>query len=162
MYRENPGHLLNSYIYRNWDFIHLTRQYLNNIIFTLFSDRYYAEKVANAASELLSTAYKKSPQESDLNITLSEVEDKIIFKIRTHVNEHAEEVFNKVKAEIDSVYTIEDPKAAFKQAILEYLEKNKDDDSLNYARIRLETNAEISVELNDDGSVTEVVTFPRE
>jgi hypothetical protein len=161
MYRQNPGHLLNAYIYRNWDFIHLTRRYLNDIIVTLFNDRIFAEKVANSSSELIENAFKNSPPESDFNIQLSDTRDLVILQVKNYTVNDSETSFKIIKNELNKVYSEIDPSDSFKKRILEYASDPAAKWMLGFARIRLETNAKIEVKLEKEGLIVIKASFPK-
>lgn len=160
MYRQNPGHFLNSYIFKKWDFIHFTRDYINNIIINLYNDNQYAEKVTTAASELIENAYKYSPAESDFNINLSEKNNVLVFQVRNYPVGDAKETYELIKSEIDKIYKISDPKEAFKLKIMESLEDPEGRSRLGLAKIRLETNAKLDVKLSEIGVIVTTATFP--
>ena len=161
MYRQNPGHLLNAYIFRNWDFIHLTRRYLNDIMITLFKDRAFAEKVANASSELIENAFKYSPKDSDLNVSLSDSASNVVLEVKNYPSTESNKAFSSIKNELDKVYSDSSAKEAFKKKILEYVNDPNGNSALGFAKIRLETDAKISTEIDDEGLIIVKATFPK-
>lgn len=161
MYRQNPGHILNAYIYRNWDFIYVARKFVNEIMYSLFKDKVFAEKVANASSELIENAYKYSPEDSDFNIVIDDKKDEIVLEIRNFSNNDCHKAFNMIESELKKVYSEPDPKESFRKKILEFVNSPSEDLSLGYAKIRLETDAIITAELEKDGVIAVKAHFPK-
>ncbi|MBN1412489.1 MAG: hypothetical protein JW969_16700 [Spirochaetales bacterium] len=161
IYRQNPVHLLNSFIYKDWDFINHTRKYITDIITTIFKDRQYAENVANATHELIENAYKYSPKHSDFNINIQEIGNAVILQVKNYPIGNIDEVYTLIKSELKKVYSIADPKEAYKMKILESLKDDKHS-RLGFIKIRMETGAKIKVDKTDDGLIVISANFPRD
>jgi hypothetical protein len=161
MYRQNPGHLLNAYIFRNWDLIHLTRRYLNDIMITMFKDRNFAEKVANASSELIENAFKYSPKDSDLNVSLSDTDNSVVLEVKNYPNADSKSAHKNIKSELDKIYSEGSAKEAFKKKIIEYVNDPNGNSALGFAKIRLETDAKISTEIDEQGLIIVKASFPK-
>lgn len=161
MLRQSPGHILNAYIYRNWDFIYVTRKFVNEIMYSLFKDKTFAEKVANGSSELIENAYKYSPEDSDFNIVIDDKDKEVVLEIRNFSKNDCQKAFQMIKKELEKVYSEPDPKEAFRKKILEFINNPKEDLSLGYAKIRLETEAIITADLEEEGVIVVKAHFPK-
>lgn len=162
MFRQNPGHLVKTYIYRDWEFIHTTRRFLSDIIFGLFKDRKYRDRVASAAEELIENAYKFSPVQSDIGLILMQDDElqKIVLKVSNYIDGDPQQAFDTLKQEIDFIYSSEDPRMVFKEKILHALANENSKDMLGLCRIRMETNATLDCQMNDEGLLTISAFFP--
>jgi len=161
MYRQNPGHILNAYIYRNWNFIYITRRFLNDIMLSLFKDKIFAEKVANASSELIENAFKYSPDDSDFNIIIDDKKSEVLLEIRNYSKRESNQSFKIIQDELKKVYAENDPKEAFKKKILEFVNSPDENLMLGFAKIRLETDARISADLEKGGVISVKAHFPK-
>jgi hypothetical protein len=160
MYRQNPVHLLNAFIYKDWDFINHTRKYITDLITTIFKDRKYAESVANSTHELIENAYKYSPKHSDFNISIQELGNAVVLQVKNYPAGDIGDAYDMIKSELKTVYGIKDPKEAYKKKIIESLKDDKHS-RLGFIKIRMETNAKIEVEKTKDGLIVITANFPR-
>ncbi|MBN2547193.1 MAG: hypothetical protein JXB50_15430 [Spirochaetes bacterium] len=161
MYRQNPGHILNAYIYRNWNFIYITRRFLNDIMLSLFKDKIFAEKVANASSELIENAFKNSPDDSDFNIIIDDKKNEVLLEIRNYSKRDSKQSYKIIQDELNKVYAESDPKESFKKKILEFVNSPDENLMLGFAKIRLETDARISADLEEGGVISVKAHFPK-
>lgn len=151
MYRQRPGHIANLFIYKEWDFIRATRKYLHELITCYYKDQIYGEKVISASNELIENAYKYSPEDSDINVILYEMNNNLFLEVRNYCLEEPEDALEIIKNEIEKVYSYDDPNIAFKEKVIESMERKDSKSMLGFAKIRLETEAICNVELQFNG-----------
>lgn len=150
MKRQKPDCLLNAYIYKEWEFVRATRKYLNDMILGIYKDYHYAEKVATASSELIENAYKYSPDQTDFNIILQKTPKECTLQVRNFVKNNPREVLEFVQSEIEKVFADKDPQEGFRKKVMASLTDASGKSMLGYAKIRLETGAILTAELEED------------
>jgi len=160
MKRQKPDCLLNAYVYKEWEFVRASRKYLNDLILGIFKDHHYAEKVATASSELIENAYKYSPDQTDFNIILQKTSKEITLQVRNFVKGDPQEVFALVEEQIQKVYEDKDPQESFRKKVMASLTDTSGKSMLGYAKIRLETGAILSAELEEDELLCITAVFP--
>ena len=161
---QKPDCLLNSYIFKEWEFVSATRKYLSDLIRGIYKGNEvysaYAEKLATAASELIENAYKYSPKETDFNIVLEKSDKEITLQVRNFVDGDGKKTLKYIQTEIELVYSDPDPREAFKKKVMASLVDPDGKSMLGYAKIRLETGGIISAELEEDRLLVITVVFP--
>ncbi len=157
---QKPDCLLNAFVYKDWEFVRSTRKYLGDMIQGIYKNHSYAEKVATAASELIENAYKYSPEDSDMNITLERTQKEIVLYVRNYVKEDPEATLNFVRKEIQLIWADADPMEAFKKKMMASLSDPTGKSMIGYAKIRLETGAVLSAEMEDGGLLLITAVFP--
>jgi len=157
---QKPECLLNAFVYRKWEFVRATRKYLGDMILEIYKNHDYAEKVATAASELIENAYKYSPEDSDMNITLERNEKEIVLYVRNYVLGNPQATLKYIKNEIELIWSDPDPTEAFKKKMMASLIDQSGKSMLGYAKIRLETGAVLNAELEDENLILITAVFP--
>lgn len=157
---QKPDCLLNAFVYRKWEFVRATRKYIGDMIQEIYKNHDYAEKVATAASELIENAFKYSPEDSDMNVILERSKNEIILYVRNYVKENPQATLQYVRNEIQLIWSDPDPAEAFKKKMMASLVDLSGKSMLGYAKIRLETGAVLSAELEDDALILITAVFP--
>ena len=161
---QQNGCLLHTTVFREWEFVLATRKYVSDMILGIFkenkTDLLYAEKLATACSELIENAYKYSPPESDLQVTLQRDTDHLKLLVRNFIEGDGETALRSIQKEIALVYSHTDPREAFKKKVLSSLADQNGKPMLGFAKIRLETSATVEVELEAPDLVLITVSFP--
>lgn len=156
--------LLHTTVFREWEFVLATRKYVSDMILGIFKenklDLLYAEKLATACSELIENAYKYSPTDSDLQISLHQGTGNLRLLVRNFVEGDGQMALRAIEREIALVYRDADPREAFKKKVLSSLAEQTGKPMLGFAKIRLETSATVVVELEAPDLMLITVTFP--
>jgi len=161
---QQNGCLLHTTVLREWEFVLATRKYVSDMILGVFKDDQgdpvYAEKLATACSELIENAYKYSPEDSDLQVSLFQGPADLRLEVRNFAVGGGSSALQAIEKEIALVYSDADPREAFKKKVLSSLADQNGKPMLGFAKIRLETNAAVEVSLESADLVVISVAFP--
>jgi len=157
---QKPDCLLNAFVFKEWEFVRATRKYLSDMILGIYKEHDYAEKVATASSELIENAYKYSPADTDFQVILEKTKHEITFQVRNYVTGDPQKTIDYIRKEIELVYADPDPQESFKKKMMASLIDPDGKSMLGYAKIRLETGAIISAELDEEAILLITAVFP--
>ncbi|OHD05402.1 MAG: hypothetical protein A2086_13660 [Spirochaetes bacterium GWD1_27_9] len=138
-----------------WDYIPLTRNYIENFLAVNYTDKLNINKIAMSASELLENAVKYSSK------------DGIRTQIRKFEGSHQIElvVFNSLKKEdatkvlayIEEINNAPDPFLFYVTKMKESVKRNDGKAGLGLARIKHEGNADVSAKYFPDTEITGIL-----
>lgn len=142
--------LLKAVVSNDPPFVLATRKYLGELILASFDNTTegpYAERLSNAAAELLENAQKYSPPGSELTIKLIRTSQELLLRIGNELRDEARAVIHSIRREIRSVWTAGDAREAFRKKVLASLADPKAKAMLGYAKIRMETGGRVRARL---------------
>jgi len=109
----------------------------------------YAERLSTASSELLENARKFSPPQSLIGIEIGTNPKSLRLRIVNELAESPQEVLNCVKRQIKTIWAEADAKEAFRRRVKDSLSVPGSKSMLGYAKIRMETGAQIRARLTN-------------
>lgn len=152
-YNEKVDSFLDISFKATWDYIPVTKSYIENILLIEMSDMGDIHKIGTAASELLENATKYSSRKG-IRTIIKKLEDKqeielIVFNFSDSVN--AEKLAKRVE-EMNKTDSLQYYLFRMKESI-----KNKNESAgLGLARVYHEANARVSAYFNKEKNLVEV------
>lgn len=129
-----------------WDYVPLTKNYVENFLLINLVDKENIGRIALAASELLENAVKYSTKDGIRMIIRKILEKKVIELLV--LNYTSKEMFNKVKELVETMNN-SDPMQFYIERMKEAALAEDGDSGLGLARINYECNADITVGYSD-------------
>ncbi|MBN2444764.1 MAG: hypothetical protein JXJ04_25635 [Spirochaetales bacterium] len=152
-YQKNTHGYLDITFHPKWDYIAITRLYVENFLQINMADKDNIHKVGTAASELLENANKFSTENGIRMIVKKSKVDKII--LLSVFNHASKELADKLKARIEEMNQW-DSLEYYIHRMKESVKNKKENSQLGLARINHEGQAQISAFYHEDDGVLEV------
>lgn len=152
-YQKNTNGYLDITFHPKWDYIAITRLYVENFLLINMADKENIHKVGIAASELLENANKFSTEHGIRMIVKKSKVDKIVLLsvFNKTTKEHADQLMKRIE-EMDQRDSLDYYIYRMKESV-----KNKKESSqLGLARINHEGQAQISAFYDEEEGVIEV------
>jgi hypothetical protein len=130
-----------------WTYIATVRLFLQKFLAITLADNKSADVISMAASELLENAVKYASEEGTrIAVEYLKQEKKLLLTVENFANE---ENLGTLKNELDYISS-GDPQEIYLQKMQQAALRNDGGSQLGFSRIRYETNAEISCEVEGD------------
>jgi len=130
----------------NWEYISTVRNFIINFLAITLDDKKRADRIAMAVNELVENAIKYSVEDGiEINLEVLKNSHQINVTVRNHGSEDQYEILNNIITEINNLPPLE----AYMKRMKESATKMDKESNIGLARIRYETNANISPSYND-------------
>lgn len=152
-YKEGTDHYLDISFKATWDYIPVTKSYIENILLIEMSDMGDIHKVGTAASELLENATKYSNKKGIRTIIKrNEEKDEIELTVFNYTDAANANRLTKRVEEMNKVDSLQYYLYRMKESI-----KNKNESAgLGLARVYHEASARVSAEYHDEDQIVQV------
>ena len=152
-YQKNTNGYLDITFHPKWDYIAITRLYVESFLQINMADENNIHKVGTAASELLENANKFSTENGIRMIVQKSKVDKII--LLSVFNKTTRELAKKVIKRIEEMNQ-KDSLEYYIYRMKESIKNKKENSQLGLARINHEGQAQLSAFFHEDDEVLEV------
>ena len=141
------------------------RKYLEDVIVSTFAGDpdsvSYGERLSTASAELLDNAQKFSPEASLIAVEVAQSTTRLRLRVTNSLRDDPSQVLACVRSEVESVWSEPDARAAFRKRVKISLADPEAKAMLGYAKVRMETGAQIRARIVPGSRLQVTLWFSR-